>query len=133
QKRSELPPEMMKTLEREDPGLAGKVRKNYSKEVGGGMPEELGDQAVQLAVAWGELIGGVALLLGFLTRLAALGLVVIQAVAVYLITYELGFSADAGVGWEYNFAILVMLVSVLLTGGGVLALDRVLLDRPRKT
>src|SRR4051812_22969809 len=31
-------------------------------------PEALGDHTVQLLVAWGELVGGVALLLGLLTR-----------------------------------------------------------------
>ena len=34
----------------------------------------------QLTVAWGELIGGIALAVGFLTRLAAVGIIIINHV-----------------------------------------------------
>src|SRR5262249_24082510 len=40
---------------------------------------------VQMAVAWGQLIGGIALALGFLTRLAALGIIAIMAGAIALV------------------------------------------------
>ena len=38
--------------------------------------------AMQAAVAWGELLGGLAMALGFLTRLAALGLIAIMVGAI---------------------------------------------------
>src|SRR2546421_10491703 len=46
---------------------------------------------VQLAVAWGELIGGIALGLGLLTRLAALGVAGIMIGTIYWLTGAQGF------------------------------------------
>jgi putative oxidoreductase len=79
--------------------------------------------AVQLAVAWGELLGGVAMALGFLTRLAAVGLAVIMVGAIYTVHWQHGFSLQDH-GYEYNFAILVMCAAIFLLGGGTLAVDR---------
>src|SRR2546430_1093004 len=56
---------------------------------------------VQVAVAWGQLIGGIAMLVGFLTRLAALGLIVIMGGAIALVHWEHGFSIQNH-GYEYN-------------------------------
>src|SRR5262249_36502722 len=72
---------------------------------------------VQLAVAWGELVGGLALLVGFLTRIAAAGLAVIMVGAIVTVTGENGFSLlnEEGKwqgGFEYNFAILVLCAGV---------------------
>jgi putative oxidoreductase len=85
---------------------------------------------VQLAVAWGELIGGIALALGFLTRLAAAGLAVIMAGAIATVHGPKGFSLAQG-GYEYNFAILVMCAALILGGGGPLGLDRFVRVRRR--
>jgi uncharacterized membrane protein YphA (DoxX/SURF4 family) len=104
-----------------------KLRAEYSRtnlEV----PATLGHASTQLAVAWGELAGGVAMLLGFMTRLAALGLIVIQAGAVYTVTAFRGFSVTEG-GYEYNLALLAMCAAVFLTGGGIISLDRILRRR----
>ncbi len=79
--------------------------------------------ATQMAVAWGELIGGIAVALGFLTRLAALGIALIMGGAIYTVTGANGFSLLQH-GYEYNFAILVMCLALILTGGGTLAVDR---------
>jgi uncharacterized membrane protein YphA (DoxX/SURF4 family) len=78
---------------------------------------------IQLAVAWGELLGGGAMLLGVLTRLAALGLIIIQAGAIALVTYQRGFAPESGVGYEYNIALLAMCLSLLLAGAGPWSLD----------
>src|SRR5262245_1781650 len=69
-----------------------------------------GDQmpaVTQMLVAWGELLGGAALALGFLTRLAALGIVVIMAGAIATVHGKNGFDLR-NQGFEYNFAIIVM-------------------------
>lgn len=87
-------------------------------------PESLSFPAVQIAVAWGELLGGGALLLGLLTRLAALGMLIIQIGAIYLVTFSRGFTFRGDVGYEYNVALLTMCLAVLVLGGGALALDR---------
>jgi uncharacterized membrane protein YphA (DoxX/SURF4 family) len=86
---------------------------------------------IQMAVAWGELVGGIALAVGFLTRLAALGLAVIMAGAIYTVHWPHGFSLQNH-GYEYNFAILALCVPLMLIGGGPLAVDRVFRLRRRK-
>ena len=90
------------------------------------IPSALRYQAAQLAVAWGELIGGVVLLFGFLTRLAALGEIVIQVGAVYWVTWAQGFSFARGGGYEYNLVLLSVCLALLFTGGGYLAVDHFL-------
>jgi uncharacterized membrane protein YphA (DoxX/SURF4 family) len=84
---------------------------------------------VQILVAWGELLGGVAMLLGFLTRWAGLGLVIIQIGAIATVTYAKGFSAGGGGGYEYNVALVGMCLALMLTGGGILSVDRLLFRR----
>jgi putative oxidoreductase len=95
----------------------------YYEHVDVEVPPTLTFAGTQYAVAWGELLGGVAMLLGFLTRLAALGLIVIQTGAVMLVTAPRGFSLAGGVGYEYNLALLAMCLCLLLTGSGLLSLD----------
>jgi putative oxidoreductase len=79
--------------------------------------------AVQLAAAWGQLIGGIAMLFGFLTRLAALGLIAIMVGAIVLVHWPKGFDIRSG-GFEYNAAIIAMCLCLLLGGPGPFALDR---------
>lgn len=78
---------------------------------------------VQLAAAWGQLIGGLALALGFLTRLAALGIIVIMAGAIAVVHWPNGFDISKG-GYEYNMLIIVVCLALVLTGGGNVAVDR---------
>jgi uncharacterized membrane protein YphA (DoxX/SURF4 family) len=85
--------------------------------------------SVQLLVAWGELVGGVALLLGLLTRFAALGMIVIQIGAIYLVTGARGFSAAGAAGYEYNVALLGMCATLVFLGSGTLALNRLFWNR----
>jgi putative oxidoreductase len=88
--------------------------------------------AAQLAVAWGQLIGGLALALGFLTRLAALGIIAIMVGAIARVHWPNGFDIRKG-GFEYNFAIIIMCLCLVLSGPGPLALDRIFHMRRRKT
>jgi putative oxidoreductase len=78
---------------------------------------------VQLAVAWGELIGGIALALGFLTRLAAIGIIAIMAGAIATVHWPKGFDIQQG-GFEYNFLIILVCLCLVLGGPGPLAVDR---------
>ncbi len=75
--------------------------------------------ALQIAVAYGELFGGLALGLGFLTPLAALGIIALMVGAIVEIHWP-NFIR----GFEYNFAIIVMCVAVIVLGPGPVALDR---------
>ncbi len=82
----------------------------------------------QLAIAWGELIGGLALAVGFLTRFAALGIIAIMAGAVATVHGVKGFALP---GYEYNFVLIVMAACLVLGGPGPFAVDRVFRLRQR--
>jgi uncharacterized membrane protein YphA (DoxX/SURF4 family) len=107
-----------------------KLKNVYNKERPE-MPQAIRFTTSQFAVAWGELVGGIALLLGFLTRWAALGLVIIQVGAIFTVTGAKGFYFAGGGGYEYNLALVAMCVAVLLLGGGTLAVDQLFSRRPR--
>jgi uncharacterized membrane protein YphA (DoxX/SURF4 family) len=81
--------------------------------------------AGQLAVAWGELAGGLALLLGVLTRLAAAGLIIIQFGAIYyLVAFQQGvFATESTVGYEYNLALIAVCIALIVSGAGLFSLD----------
>jgi putative oxidoreductase len=80
--------------------------------------------AVQMLVAYAELLGGVALLIGLFSRVAAIAMIIVQLGAVWLVTYARGF---AGVGgYEYNVALIVMCLAVLVLGDGALAVDKLI-------
>jgi putative oxidoreductase len=86
---------------------------------------------MQFAVAWGELLGGIALVLGLFTRIAALGMIVIQVGAIWMATSARGFLFDKTGGWEHNFVLLAGCLTVFILGGGAVAFDH-LAVRARK-
>ena len=69
-----------------------------------------------------ELLGGLAIIAGFLTQLAALGFVVIMAGAIYfkVFVWKKKFS-EAG-GWELDLILLAASLVILFSGGGLIAL-----------
>ena len=87
--------------------------------------QELLPAPLQGLVAWGELLGGVAIALGILTRVAALGIIVIMVGAIVTVTGAGGFS-EMNKGFEYNFVLIVVALSLIITGAGTFSLDRVI-------
>jgi len=77
---------------------------------------------IQFAVAWCELIGGLALGIGVMTRIAAAGIALIMAGTIYWFTGAQGFKG----GYDYNFAVIVMCTALAVSGGGTMAVDRVI-------
>ena len=79
---------------------------------------------VAYLVLFGEILGGLALVAGVLTRLVAwLSLpIVLGATAVHLGNGWL-FSAENG-GWEFPAVLVVMAVVIGLQGGGRFALEQ---------
>jgi putative oxidoreductase len=77
-----------------------------------------------------EFCGGIGVLCGFLTRLSALGITVVMAVAIYMVTGKYGFFLNVsslqgkGSGFEYNLALMGMALSLVFGGGGKWSLDR---------
>ena len=78
-----------------------------------------------------EPAGGLAVLVGFLTQLAALGLalVMLGALRFLIVKAHRAFTTDTAAGWEFEFMLLVVAVALALMGGGRFALDRALFGR----
>lgn len=70
-----------------------------------------------------ELAGGLALVLGVLTELAALGLAIIMVGAIWKKTQEwhVPFSAQDKMGWEFDLALLAGCIALMTLGPGALA------------
>lgn len=75
--------------------------------------------AVVIAV---ELLGGLALILGFLTRLAALPLAINMLVALVTVHLKAGFFAGNG-GYEFVLLLAAASAALFLLGSGAFALD----------
>jgi putative oxidoreductase len=90
----------------------------------------------QVLVAWGQLLGGIAMLLGLLTRLAAIGLGLIMVGAIAIVHWPNGFSlvkdGSYNGGYEYNVVLIAICIVLTLTGGGTLAADRWVRLRPKR-
>jgi putative oxidoreductase len=74
-----------------------------------------------------EFFGGIALLLGLLTRLFALGFVFDMLVAILLVQLKRGFS-----GYELEFLLLASSLALFLTGAGAFSVDALLARRNAK-
>jgi uncharacterized membrane protein YphA (DoxX/SURF4 family) len=110
--------------------LREKLGQQYEKEAGT-LPGTLSFQGVQLAVAWGELVGGVCLLLGVLTRLWAILMIAVQVGAIWTFTLAQGFASPRG-GYEFNLALIAMCLALLVAGGGVWSIDHYWWTRRRQ-
>ena len=80
-----------------------------------------------IVVMFVETVGGLALVLGLLTRAAAALLAIDMAVAILLVHVRQGFFVPMGV--EFVMTLFAGLVALLLAGPGALALDNVLFRR----
>lgn len=84
-----------------------------------------------IAAGLGEVLLGLAVLIGLYSRLAALGLMYITFVAVYTVHFDLGWSGwnqidtDAGQGFKVPLMLAVMLFAIVTQGGGRFAIDRI--------
>ena len=79
----------------------------------------------------GEFLGGLGILLGFLTRFSAASLAVIMLGAIATVHLKNGFfmnweGKQAGEGIEYHLLVIGMCLSLLLAGPGLLNIGRIL-------
>ncbi len=72
-------------------------------------------------VAFVEFFGGIAILLGLLTRLAALGIGATMVVAILTVHLKNGFFAPTGI--EFPLSLLGSAVALVITGAGDFSLD----------
>jgi len=80
-----------------------------------------------LAIA-AEFFGGLGLILGFLTRIAAFGITVNMLVAVAMVHHSYGFfmnwtGAQKGEGFEYHLLVLAITGYLMIRGAGALSVD----------
>ena len=81
-----------------------------------------------LAIA-AEFFGGLGLIFGLLTRIAAFGIAVNMVVAVLTIHMHVGFfmnwaGTQKGEGFEYHLLVLAMTLLLMIKGGGAASVDR---------
>ncbi len=81
-----------------------------------------------LAIA-AEFLGAIALIIGFFTRLAAFGIAVVMAVAIYMVHGRFGFfmnwsGGHKGEGFEYHLLVLAIAIALMIKGGGSFSIDR---------
>ncbi len=81
-----------------------------------------------LAIA-AEFLGGLGLILGLLSRVAAFGILCNMVVAIARVHRRFGLfmnwtGGQKGEGFEYHLLAIAMALCVLIAGGGALAFDR---------
>jgi len=72
-----------------------------------------------------ELLGGAALVLGFLTQWAALGIAIIMVGAAYKKHFEwkVPFFTLEKMGWEYDFVLFAGCLALMFMGPGAWSVD----------
>jgi putative oxidoreductase len=91
--------------------------------IAGPAPFELTPAGTWLTLfAFSELLGGLLVLLGLLTRVAAFFIAFTVVILITGVRWRNGFFQSAG-GYEYQLAQLGMAVTLLILGGGKASLD----------
>jgi putative oxidoreductase len=85
-----------------------------------------------------EFFGGLGLIFGFLTRVAAFGILSNMVVAIAMVHSQFGFfmnwtGAQRGEGYEYHLLILATTVLLIIRGAGAASVDRLLSSRAKQS
>lgn len=95
------------------------------KATSGFMKQSMGiPTSLSYLASFTEFLGGIAVILGVITQIAALGLAVTMFVAALKVHRKNGFwmnwgaAANRGEGYEYNLALIAMALLLVLTGPG---------------
>ena len=94
--------------------------------MGAGAPSWL-----QAMAAFAEFAGGMAILAGLLTQLAALGISCVMLVAIFHVHIPKGdpFVGRGGSSWELAAVYLAIMIALMLRGAGVISLDALVLGK----
>jgi putative oxidoreductase len=81
-----------------------------------------------------EFFGGLGLIAGLLTRIAAFGVAAVMAVAVAMVHSHVGFFMNwngnlKGEGYEYHLLVLAITAVLMARGAGAFSLDRIISGR----
>ena len=90
-----------------------------------GLPPEM-----QLPIALAELIGGILLIIGVLTRVTGSVFATILLGAIFHIRWENGFFVSKG-GWEWDLVMLAAVLAIIVTGPGRISLSHLVKKIPR--
>lgn len=76
-----------------------------------------------------ELVGGLGMIFGLLSRLAGLGIVALMFGAIGMVHIHMGFFMNwygnqKGEGFEFHLLAIALAVLILVRGGGALSVDR---------
>jgi putative oxidoreductase len=88
-----------------------------------------------LLVMAAEFLGGLGLIVGLLTRLAAFGILCDMAGAIALVHWRFGLfmnwsGKNPGEGFEYHLLVIAICIALIARGGGALSLDHALAGEP---
>ena len=83
---------------------------------------------IAFLIIMGESLGSLGLIVGFFTRLSALGLIFIMVGAIITVHIPNGFfmnwfGKNAGEGFEYHLLVIGMSIQLLISGGGKYSVD----------
>ena len=83
---------------------------------------------IAFLIIMGESLGSLGLIVGFFTRLSALGLICIMVGAIVTVHIPNGFfmnwfGKQAGEGFEYHLLVIGMSIPLLINGGGKYSVD----------
>lgn len=93
--------------------------------IGFGLPPEL-----QIPIALAETIGGIALIMGVLTRIAGVVFSVILIDAIFHIRWNNGFFIAKG-GWDFDLALIAMTLFIIVVGSGNVSISSRLKKLPK--
>jgi putative oxidoreductase len=83
-----------------------------------------------------EFFGGLGLIVGFLTRIAAFGVLCNMVAAVLLVHHSYGFFMNwggdqKGEGFEYHMLAIAVMLAIIIKGAGAYSLDYILSHTPQ--
>ncbi len=73
-----------------------------------------------------EMAGGLGVVFGVLTQLAALGLIMVMGGAIYkkIVVWHSGFWGEKSSGWHYDLMLVIMNLVIITTNGGSYVLKK---------
>jgi putative oxidoreductase len=80
--------------------------------------------------AYGELLGGILLIVGLLTRFSGLTILIIMTVAIAKVTWKNGLTGPQGFGFPLALAAMAFLL--IFFGGGPISLDSAIFGGAKK-
>ncbi|MBO0694782.1 MAG: DoxX family protein [Verrucomicrobia bacterium] len=100
---------------------------NHLKEPGARSKDIGMSKGFTICLGAAEVAGGLGVMLGVLTQLAASGLILLMLGAIQkkIFVWRTGFWGESGTnGWSYDTMLVVMNLVIVTTGGGNLSLLR---------